>query len=81
MILSLLISCSANPVIAHLGIDTLIAAVGRNAPPHGSGREPALPPDSKGLGPKFLEDGARKKVALDVKGVLDGGVDRQEALS
>ena len=62
------------------GIDTLTAAVGRNAPRHGSGCEAALPPDSKRLGPKRLEDGARQKMALDVEGVLDGGVDRQEAL-
>ena len=63
------------------GIDTLTAAVGRDAPHHGSGCKAALPPDSKRLGPKCLEDGARQKMALDVKGVLDGGMDRQEALS
>jgi len=63
------------------GIDTLTAAVGRNAPHHGSGCQAALLPDSKRLGPKRLEDGARQKMALDVEGILDGGVDRQEALS
>ena len=72
--------CAAGEV-PYEGIDTLTAAVGRNAPPHGSGREPALPPDGKGLGAKLFEYGARKKVALDVEGVLDGGVYRQEALS
>ena len=63
------------------GIDTLTAAVGRDAPRHGSGCKAALLPDSKRLGPKRLEDGARQKMALDVEGVVDGGVDRDEALS
>ena len=62
------------------GIDTLTAADGRNAPSSGSGCEAALPPDSKRLGSKTLEDAAWQEVALDVEGVLDGGVDRQEAL-
>jgi hypothetical protein len=62
------------------GIDTLTAAVGRDAPYHGSDRSAALPPDDKRLGPKRLEDAARKEVALDVEGVLNSGVDRQEAL-
>ena len=61
-------------------IDTLTASGGRNAPYHGSNRSAALPPDDKRLGPKRLEDSARKEMALDVEGVLDGGVDRQEAL-
>ena len=63
-----------------MGIDTLPTAVGRNAPDHGSGCKAVLPPDDKRLGPKRLEDAARKEVALDVEGVLDSGVDRQEAL-
>jgi hypothetical protein len=62
------------------GIDTLTAAVGRNAPRQGSGCKAALPPDDKGLGPKRFEDAARQEVALDIEGVLDGGVDRQETL-
>ena len=62
------------------GIDTLTAAVGRNAPHHGSGNNAALPPDSKRLGPKRLEDAALQQVALDIERVLDSGVDRQEAL-
>jgi hypothetical protein len=66
--------------ISDTGIDTLTAAVGRNAPHHGSGCKAALPPDYKRLGPKRLEDAARKEMALDVEGVVDSGVDRQEAL-
>ena len=62
------------------GIDTLTAAVGRNASHHGSGCKAALPPDDKSLGPERLEDAARPEVALDIEGVLDGGVDRSEAL-
>ncbi len=62
------------------GIDTLTAADGRNAPSSGSGCEAALPPDSKRLSPKTLEDAAWQEVALDVESVLDGGVNRQEAL-
>jgi hypothetical protein len=66
--------------ICHEGIDTLTPAVGRRAPDVGSGCEAALPPYSKRLGAKRLEDAARQEVALDVEGVLDGGVDCQEAL-
>jgi len=66
--------------IALTGIDTLTSAVGRNAPRHGSGCKAALPPDDKSLGPKRFEDAARKEVALDIEGVLDGGVDCEEAL-
>ncbi len=62
------------------GIDTLTAAVGRNALHHGSDRGAAVPPNVKRLGPKLPEDAARQEMALDVEGVLDGGVDRQEAL-
>jgi hypothetical protein len=62
------------------GIDTLTAAVGRNAPHHGSGCEAAVPPDRKRLGPKRLEDAARQQVALDIEGVLDSGMNREEAL-
>ena len=62
------------------GIDTLTAAVGRNTPHDGSDCKAALPPDSKRLGPKRLEDAARQQVALDIEGVLDSGVNREEAL-
>jgi len=62
------------------GIDTLSAADDGNAPLSGSGCDTALPPDSKRLGPKLPEDAARQEMALDVEGVLDGGVDREEAL-
>ena len=58
------------------GIDTLTAAVGRNAPDYGSGCKAALPPDDKSLGPKRFEDAAWQQVALDIEGVVDGGVDR-----
>jgi hypothetical protein len=44
------------------------------------GCEAALPPDSKRLSPKRLEDMAGQKVALNVESVVDGGVDRQETL-
>ena len=62
------------------GIDTLTGAVGRNGSRHGSGCDAALLPDRKRLGTKILEDAAWQKMALDVEGVLDGGVDRQETL-
>ncbi len=62
------------------GIDTLTGAVGRNGSLHGSGCDAALLPDSKRLGTKILEDAAWQKMALDVEGVLDGGVDREETL-
>ena len=62
------------------GIDTLTAAVGRNAPHLGSDCGAAPPPDDKRLGPKRLEDAAREEMALDIEGVLDGGVNRKEAL-
>ncbi len=62
------------------GIDTLTGAVGRNGSPHGSGCDAALLPDSKRLGTKILEDTAWQKMALDIEGVLDGGVDREETL-
>ena len=65
---------------SRLGIDTLTAAFGHDARDQGSGCDAAPSPGSKRLGPKRLEDAARKKVALDIEGVLDGGVDRQEAL-
>jgi hypothetical protein len=39
-----------------------------------------LPPDGERLGPKRLEDAAWQEMALDGEGVLDGGVDREEAL-
>ena len=45
-----------------------------------SGSEAALLPDSKRIGTKILEDVAWQKMALDVEGVLDGGMDRQETL-
>ena len=66
--------------MATKGIDTLTDAVGRNSPLSGSGCEAALLPDGKRLGSKGLEDSAWQKMALDVEGVLDGGVDRQEPL-
>ncbi len=56
-----------------LGIDTLTAAVGRNAPHRGSDCKAALPPDDKSLGPEHFEDAARQEAALDIEGVLDGG--------
>jgi hypothetical protein len=39
-----------------------------------------LLPDDKRLGPKRLEDAARQQVALDIEGVLDSGMNRQEVL-
>ena len=62
------------------GIDTLTGAVGRNGWCHGSGCDAALLPDRKRLSTKILEDAAWQKMALDVEGVLDGGMDRQETL-
>ncbi len=62
------------------GIDTLTGAVGRNGSFHGSGCDAALLPDRKRLSTKILEDTAWQKMALDVEGVLDGGVDREETL-
>ena len=62
------------------GIDTLTGAVGRSGSRHRSGCDAAVLPDRKRLSPKNLEDAARQKMALDVEGVLDGGVDRQETL-
>ncbi len=62
------------------GIDTLTGVVGRNVSRHGSGCDAALLPDSKRLSTKVLEDTAWQKMALDVEGVLDGGVDREETL-
>ena len=62
------------------GIDTLTDAVGQDAQHQGSGCDADLPPDSKCLGPKRLKDTAWQEVALDIEGVLDGGVDREEAL-
>ena len=62
------------------GIDTLTAAVGCKAPNFASFCEAALLPDGKRLGPKRLEDVAWQKMALDIEGVLDGGVDREETL-
>jgi hypothetical protein len=50
-------------LVALFGIDSLTAAVGGNAPHHGSGCDAALPPDSKRLGPKRLEGAARQQVA------------------
>ncbi len=63
-----------------MGIDTLTGAVGRNGSRHGSGCDAALLPDRKRLSTNFPEDAAWQKMALDVEGVLDGGVDRQETL-
>ncbi len=37
-------------------------------------------PNRKRLGTKILEVAAWQKMALDVEGVVDGGVNRQEAL-
>jgi hypothetical protein len=54
--------------------------VGRNVSRHGSGCDAALLPDRKRLSTKILEDAAWQKMALDVEGVLDGSVDRQETL-
>ena len=71
-------SCSRP--ISFTGIDTLTAAVGRRAPDFGSGCEAALLPDGKRLGSKRLEDVAWQKMSLDIEGVLDGSVDRQETL-
>lgn len=62
------------------GIDTLTAAVGRKAPDPGLGCEATLLPDGKRLSPKHFEDAAWQEMALDVEGVLDGGVDCQETL-
>ena len=62
------------------GIDTLTASVGRNLPRPRSGRKAALLPDRERPGAKLLEDAARQKMTLDVEGVVDGGVDRQEPL-
>ncbi len=67
-------------VMTWAGIDTLTGAVGRNGSFHGSGCDVALLPNSKCLGTKILEDAAWQKMALDVEGVLDGGVDREETL-
>ncbi len=67
-------------VIDSTGIDTLTGAVGRNVSRHGSGCDAALLPDRKRLGTKNLEDAASQKMALDVEGVLDGGMDREETL-
>jgi hypothetical protein len=69
-----------NPFCYFNGIDTLTAPHGRNASDHGSGCKATLPPDSKRLGPKRLEDVAWQKMALDIEGVLDSGVNREEAL-
>jgi hypothetical protein len=66
--------------MARHGIDTLAAAVGRNAPYHGSDRSAAVPPNVERLGPELFEDVARQEMALDVEGVVDGGVDREETL-
>jgi len=52
----------------------------RNRPLSGLSGPPTLVPDSKRLGSKRLEDMARQQVALDIEGVLDSGIDRQEAL-
>ena len=74
-------ACSASAPLGGIdGIDTLTGAVGRNGSLHGSGCDAALLPDSKRLGTKILEDTAWQKMALDVEGVLDGGVDREETL-
>ncbi len=63
-----------------MGIDTLTGVVGHNVSRHGSDCDAALLPDRKRLGTKILEDAAWQKMALDVEGVLDGSVDRQETL-
>ncbi len=57
------------------GIDTLTAAVGRDALHLGSGCGAAVAPNVKRLGPKCLEEAARQQVALDIEGVVDGGMD------
>ena len=62
------------------GIDTLTCAIGRNGSRHGSGCDAAPLPDCERLGAKRLEDSARQKMTLDVEGVVDGGVNRQEPL-
>ncbi len=62
------------------GIDTLTGVAACNAQRHRSGYEAAPLPGSKRLGTKRLEDAARQKMALDVEGVVDSGVDRQETL-
>ena len=67
-------------LVVREGIDTLTAVVGCRALDVGSGCEAALPPYSKGLAPKRLEDAARQEVALNEEGILDGGVDSHEVL-
>ena len=62
------------------GIDTLTAAVGRDAPHLGLDCGAAAAPNVKRLGPKFLEEAARQQVALDIEGVLNRGVDCEETL-
>jgi hypothetical protein len=39
-----------------------------------------LIPDRERLGSKLFEEAAVQKMALDVEGVVDGGVDRQKPL-
>jgi hypothetical protein len=57
------------------GIGTLTASVGRNLARPGSGRKAALLPDRERPGAKLLEDTTGQKMTLDVKGVVNGGVD------
>ncbi len=70
----------APPLMTQHGIDTLTGVIGHNVSRHGSDCDAALLPDRKRLSTKFLEDAAWQKMALDVEGVLDGSVDRQETL-
>ena len=62
------------------GIDTLTAEDARNWFGQGSGGDAALPPNSECLGPEALVDATAEKVALGIEGVVDGGMDREEAL-
>ncbi len=71
---------SVQVLLAHDGIDTLTGNGIRNRPLSGLSGPPTLVPDRKRLGSKRLEDVARQQAALDIEGVLDSGMDRQEAL-
>ena len=78
---------NSSPEVIRLAVMMYVRALTRELPrpaamrhTMGSDRSAAVAPDIKRLGSKTLEDAAWQEVALDVEGVLDGGVDRQEAL-
>ena len=62
------------------GIDTLSAADGKFGLSGRSRGDATLVPDRKSVGPEPFEKSTRKKLALDVEGVVNGGLDREEAL-